>query len=106
MEIKTQINQLIEENTEGHNKYLVMSSVSDFKKLQRLMRDEYKIKPYTKASLNSMWRHMGTQENPTRVGTVGFDNFELNVIVPTHYKDDFVIKQVEDVDKAMFKNSK
>lgn len=104
--MKKAIDQLIKQHTEGYQKYVFQCNVSDFKKLQILMRDEYKIKDYP--GLTAMWNHIVDVENPRRIGTVRFKHFELNVICPSKYKNGVRITKVEDsvIDKKIFKNTK
>jgi hypothetical protein len=101
--LKKQIDQLIELHKEGYTKYTLLCSVSDFKQLQRLMNTEYHIKDYP--GNNSMWVHNGTRSEPTRIGTVRFNNFELNVTCPSKYVGEIVIEKVDVVDDK-FKNSR
>lgn len=74
------IDDLMEKHQEDQekSKYILVCSIEDFKTLQRLMRDKYKIKDY--AGTNSMWRHVLEEDNTTyREGTVKFKGFNLNV---------------------------
>lgn len=104
--MKKQIDELIKEHTEGYQKYLLKCSVKDFKLLQRLMRDEYKIKPYPSNSLNSEWKHNGTTKKPTRIGTVKFDNFELNVTCETNYTEEPVFRRASEVSERFWNSKK
>lgn len=102
--MEKQIDQLIEKHKDGdYAKYTLLCSVSDFKKLQRLMSQKYKIKDYP--GNNSMWTHNGTVENPTRIGTVRFNNFEINVTCKTKYEEDFVLHESSNI-STKFKNSR
>ena len=101
--MEKRIDSLIDLHKEGYTKYVLLCSISDFKLLQRLMNTEYHIKDYP--GNNSMWVHNGTRSEPTRIGTVRFTHFELNVTCPSLYEGEVVIEQVDEVSKK-FRNSK
>ena len=101
--MKKQINELIEKHKDSeYQKYTLKISLSDFKLLQRLMWAEYKIKD---TWTNVMWKHNGVDGHPSRIGTVRFDNFELNVTCKDRYTKEPVFKAVKEVDDK-FWNSK
>lgn len=100
--MEKQIDEIIKKaETSEYSKYLMTCSISDFKQLQKLMRDKYKIKDYHGG--NSMWVH-DTDAQMT-YGTVRFNNFEINVMRLADYFGEFKLKQVDEVDK-IFKNSR
>ena len=102
--MKKQIDSLIEKHSDtDYGIYTLECNLNDFKLLQRLMSSEYKIKDF--AGNNSMWKHNGTEGNPSRIGTVIFGNIELNVTCFNNYTDEPVFTKVEKVHKK-FWNSK
>ena len=89
--MEKQIDQLIQQHKDlvEYGKYTLECSVSDFKRLQKLMSEKYKIKDDW--GKKAQWRHNGTIKNPTRTGIVKFNNFEIKVICKTYYEGDFMI---------------
>jgi hypothetical protein len=75
-------------------KYTLKCSVSDFKKLQKLLSKTYKIRDDWGAK--GLWKHNGTTKKPTRTGIVKFKNFEIEVTCPSNYTGEFIIKEVKE----------
>ena len=102
------IDSLIEKHEyEKYTKYILVCSVSEFKKLQELMVNKYKIKE----GKDPMWRHLFKegQKGSVREGTVKFKNFELNAYCSSGIIGGSVITKMNELPLAymnMFKNSK
>ena len=67
---------LLKHETEKHKNYILVCSVKLFKDFQKLMLEEYKIKPKGKAS---EWRHVVEGNSSYREGTVKFNGFDIKV---------------------------
>lgn len=103
--MKRKINELIKKHKNStYTKYLLKCSVPDFKKFQRMIRDDYDVRDDWNDK--GLWRHIGTIDKPVRVGTVKFEDFELNVMCPTYYEGEVEINEVKEIDRDLFKNSK
>lgn len=96
------IDVLINKHSDGqYVKYNLKCSIKDFKTLQSLMQNKYKIKDYP--GTNSMWKHNpATKET---YGTVRFKNFELNVVRSCSYDKSAEFETSNNIDKK-FWNSK
>jgi hypothetical protein len=74
--MKKHIDQLIlKHEDQTYKRYILTCSVDDFKHLQKLMADEYKVSPKSKDG----WRHVIEGDESFREGVVRFKGFELNV---------------------------
>jgi len=74
--MKKTIDNLIEKHEfEPYKRYMLTCSVDDFKILQKLMSEEYKVQPKSKDG----WRHVIEGNESFREGVVKFKGFELNV---------------------------
>ena len=106
--MKKEIDELIKKHEEEpYKKYIMLCSIKDFKELQRLLSEEYKIKDYQGG--NSIWRHVAEPDQKFTEGTARFDNFELNVYRSPKIYYGYTIAEMKKLPlfyMDIFKNSK
>lgn len=110
--MEKQIDKLIElhKDNKGCIKYIMPCGVEEFKDLQKLMANKYKIEDYKKDTV-SMWRHIVNTDNITSVreGTVKFKGFEINVYCTPEIVGGYTISKMNVLPLAymdIFKNSR